>query len=148
MAAGAAAVILTRLIQYLAVSVVGGASLFFVYGAPSDLASAGARRFVRLAAGLGVLGVAGGLMTQAAQLGEGPADALKAGAVWDVTAGTGFGRAALARAALLAMALAVSFSPTRPRVRWSLIAALGLAASASFGWTGHGNADDGVAGAI
>jgi putative copper resistance protein D len=142
-----AAAVLTRLVQYLAVSTVGGASLFFWYGfSPGE--AKWPRRLVQIAAAAGVLGVAGWLMAKAAEFGSGPADAVDPAQVWAVAWDTSFGRAALARAGLLGVALALSLAP-RPRPRlWMGLAALGLAASATFAWTGHGATDDGWAGGV
>jgi putative copper resistance protein D len=138
---------LTRLVQYLAVSAVGGSSLFFWYGhRPGE--SRWPRRLVRVAAAMGVLGVVGWLMNKAAEFGTGPADAGDPAQVWAVAWDTPFGRAALARAGLLAVALAVSLAPRPTPRRWIVLGALGLAASATFAWTGHGATDDGWAGVV
>ncbi|MDB5442963.1 MAG: copD [Phenylobacterium sp.] len=138
---------LARLVQYLAVSAVGGSSLFFRYGFPPG-AARWPRRLVRVAAVAGVLGVAGWLMRKAAEFGSGPADAFDPAQVWAVTWDTSFGRAALLRAVLLGAALALSLIPRHGRTPWTTLGVLGLAASATFAWTGHGAADDGRAGAI
>ncbi len=66
-------------------------------------------------------------------------------AVRSLATGTRFGRAALARLVLLLAALAALALFARP---WRATAVLGLLATLSFAWTGHGAADDGPAGLL
>lgn len=140
-----AAVVFSRLVQYAAVATVGGASLFFLHGYRPATGTHWPLWLVRTAAGLGAAATIGWLMTQAGSLGDDPRDALVPGKVWAVAVGAGFGVAALVRSGLLVAAFGVSFLRTTAPP-WRTLATLGLAASASFAWTGHGNADDGVAG--
>lgn len=138
-------VVVSRLVQYAAVSAVGGSSLFFLYGYRPEPGVRWPARLVAVGAILGVAGAVGWLMTQAAALGDAPGDAWIPVKVWAVAADTGFGRAALVRIGLLALALgAATLKPRVPPLR--ALAGLGLAAAASFAWTGHGSADDGLAG--
>lgn len=139
------ALVVTRLLQFLAVSIVGGSSLFCVYGYRPELGINWPFRLVRSASLIGVIGVVGWLMTQAAVLGEGPRDAFNLSQIWSVAADTGFGRAALVRLGLLLATLAISSAKLRAKP-WGLLAGLGLLASASIAWTGHGSTDDGVKG--
>jgi putative copper resistance protein D len=142
-----AAVILARLVQYLAASAVGGSSLFFLYGWAPDRTAGWPIRMVRLASLLGALATLGWLMLKSAELGDGPADAFKAGALWAVASGAGFGRAALVRLGLFAVAFGLALRRSAG-ARWLGLAVLGLAATATFAWTGHGAADDGLAGVL
>jgi putative copper resistance protein D len=139
-----AVAVLTRLAQYLAVAVLGGASAFRVYGvAPAD-SEALPLRLARVAAAFGVVGLIGWLMTETGQVGE-AADALRPAQVWSVAVDTGFGRAALVRLGLLVAAGLLLLARRPP---WAAVSVLGLAAAASFAWTGHGAMDDGWAGTI
>lgn len=140
-----AAVVATRLVQYLAVSTVGGSSLFFLYGYRPERGVQWPIRLIASGAVLGAAGAVGWLMTQAAALGDGPGDALMPAKVWSVAADTGFGRAALVRIGLFLLAFLVTLLRSRA-APWRGLAALGLAATASFAWTGHGSSDDGVTG--
>jgi putative copper resistance protein D len=126
-----------RLGQFAGVALAGGGALFQLYGPRRT----GAVGLVRTGAVLGVLGAALWLAAQAGTIGE-PADALRPAQVWAVAAGTGFGRAGLVRAGLLALA-ALAATPDR---RWRLTASLGLGAAASLAWSGHGAMGDGTAG--
>jgi putative copper resistance protein D len=129
------ALVVTRFVQYAAASLAGGAALFALYGrGPARLGA-----WVRAAAIVGALATLGWLMAQAGTLGDGAADAFNPARVWTVAAATGFGRAALARTALFALA---AIWPGRAA------AAFGLLAAASFAWTGHGAMDDGVKGLL
>ena len=133
--------VLTRLLQYGAAVATCGTALFLVYGYhPSDPSAW--RRWIGRAALIGVLGTLAWLMAQAGALGE-PSDALATGKVWEVAAGTGFGRAALVR--LLLFLLAALFAS---RGAWNGTALLGILASASFAFTGHAAGGEGVFGLI
>jgi putative copper resistance protein D len=133
-----ALVVLSRFLQYVAVSLVGGGALFGLY-APRP---PGLERLVRAGAVVGMLGAAAWLMGETANIGDGPLDALRLDKVWDIATGTGFGRAGLLR---LCLFLAAAVTPAR---RGWLAAALGLLAAATFAWGGHAAAEDGVARAI
>jgi putative copper resistance protein D len=143
-----AAAVVSRLLQCSAAAVVGGASLFFVYGVAADGRS-WPMRLVGLAAGAGLIGTALWLMAQTAQIADAPSDAFDPAKVWSVAAGTGFGRVALMRLACFVLALTLtSFPRRRGRGVWLALAALGIAASASFAWTGHGTMNDGLDGVV
>lgn len=115
---------LARLIQYLAVAIVGGSSL-----ALARVPAAHWPRGVMVGAALiGVTGVGAWLAAQAVAVAD-------LSALPDVATGTGFGRAALARGLILLIAAGVALGP---QPRWRLLAALGGVAAASFAWTGHG----------
>ena len=139
------AVVVSRLVQYAAVSAVGGSSLFFVYGYRPPSGVRWPARLVSAGTVVGLAGTVVWLMTQAAALGDNPEDAWAPARVWSVARDTGFGHAALVRMGLFALALMlVVLKPRAPL--WRALALAGLGAAASFGWTGHGSADDGVAG--
>ncbi len=143
-----AAAIIARLAQFSGAAVLGGGALFFLYGVTPDRCKEWPLLLIRVAAGVGAIGTLGWLMAQSAQMGEGRADALDPAKVWSVAADTGFGRVALVRLGLFLLALVFAIGQ-RPRRRlWLVLSLLGVAASASFAWTGHGVRDEGLSGAI
>jgi putative copper resistance protein D len=137
-----------RLLQFAAAAVLGGGSLFFLYGISPDRRVRWPVLLMRFAGGLGAVGTLGWLMAQAGQMGETPRAAFDPATVWSVAMETGFGRVALMRLGVFLLAFAATFSRWRGRGYWLFMAALGVAASASFAWTGHGVRDDGPAGAL
>lgn len=141
--------VLARLLQFTAAAVLGGASLFFVYGPQPEPAVRWPRRLVRAAAAAGALGALAWLMAQAGAVGEVQADALNPAMVWSVATETGFGHVALLRLGLFLLALAAAIV-LRPSARayWLSLGVLGAAASVSFAWTGHGAHDEGAAAVI
>jgi putative copper resistance protein D len=140
-----AAAVLARLLQFSGAALLAGAPLFFLYGPAPE--GRWPMRLVRWAALIGGLGALAWLMAQTALVEESGAAAFDPAKVWDVAGGTGFGRAALARAVLMFLGWAAALG-AGSRGRWLLLAALGCLASASFAWSGHGSQDEGVAGAL
>lgn len=138
-----AAFVLARLGQLAAAMVLGGSSLFFLYGMQRGATGAW-RRWMLGVAILGAVSTVAWLMVQSASFAESTAAAFDAEAVWAVASGASFGRAAAAR---LVMFLAAFVALASRRSPWVVAAGLGLVAAASFAWTGHGASDDGVAGA-
>lgn len=142
------AVVLSRLLQFGAAAILGGASLFFLYGAPSARQARWPARLVAVATLAGAVGVLGWLGAQTAQIGDSPADARDLGKVWSVAVETSFGRVGLLRfGAFVAGGLLASTRPTR-HAGWLALVTLGAVATASFAWTGHGAKDDGVGGVL
>lgn len=143
------AVILCRLVQYSAASVLMGSALFFVYALPAQgPGSAAELRWARplLASAAIVLALAAsiGLIAQTALLAGSLADALTADSLTAVVTQMDLGKAALARAVLAVVAaLFVALVP-RGRSLWLGAGALGTLAAATFGWMGHGAATDGA----
>ena len=140
--------IVARLAQFAGAAVLGGGSLFFLYGVTPDARANWPAGLLRIAAGVGAIGTLGWLMAQSAQMGDGPADALNAAKVWSIGIDTSFGRAAFARLIMFLLAWIVSISAWRGRGLWWALAGLGAGISASFAWTGHGARDEGLAGAV
>ena len=148
---GEAIAVGARFLQFAGALVVTGSSLFFLYGmkvAPAT--SAGAQPWQRSllvrASACALAGTVAWILAETALVGEGWQDALHPANVWTLVSGTRFGRAAFARAAVLATALLVLRISIRPRTAWGTVASLGAAATATFAWTGHGAMDRGPAG--
>jgi putative copper resistance protein D len=143
------ALIVCRLVQYVAASVLMGSTLFFIYALPAHgPGSAAELRWPRplLAAAAILLAIATlvGLVTQTAELAGSLSDALTAESLGAVVTQMDLGKAALARAAL---ALAAVFCVTLVRFArgsWLTCGVLGTLACATFGWAGHGLATDGA----
>jgi putative copper resistance protein D len=143
-----AAAIIARLAQFSGAAVLCGGALFFLYGVKPDAQARWPSRLIGAACALAALGALGWLMAQSAQFSEAPADAFDPAKVWSVAADTGFGRVALARVGLFLIAAVLAAAPGASRRRWITLAALGVAVSASFAWTGHGARDEGLTGIV
>ncbi|MBO0749678.1 MAG: copper homeostasis membrane protein CopD [Porphyrobacter sp.] len=142
------AVIVLRLVQYSAASVLMGSALFFVYALPArGSASAASLRWPKpllvSAALLLVAGALFGLIAQTATLAGSLTDALTADSLTAVVTQMDFGTAALARAALALVALIYALVMPRGRALWLGTGLLGTLACATFGWMGHGSATEG-----
>lgn len=144
-----AAVVFSRLLQFAAAAVLVGSALFFLYGARPAPATPWPARLLAVAAATGAVGTLAWFAAQAAQLADTPRAALDPAFAWSVAAGTSFGRAAALRfIAFLTAAVAAAFLRSRGSGYLATLAGFGAAASASFGWTGHGARDEGLAGLI
>lgn len=144
-----ATVIALRGVQYAAAVVALGLPLFLIYARGSSAA----HRITALAAmACGWLAAAAlaAVSVQTAMMAGGWAAALDPTALSYVAQSTGLGRANIARAvlAIVGAALLIAVRKTareRPARLWPAVAALS-AAIASFAWSGHGAATEGVAG--
>jgi putative copper resistance protein D len=142
------AVILLRLAQYSAASILMGSALFFVYALPSGgAASAAGLRWSRpllIAAALLLLAATVlGLLVRTAILAGSWADGLTAESLTAVVSQMDLGKAAVARAAAALVAL-FCLALIRPcRALWLCTGVIGSLACATFGWMGHGAATDG-----
>lgn len=142
-----------RLIQFAAATVLFGAPLFFLYGlrarAGDEPARLGWPRWGLILAGAALLaGAVASLCAQTASVTGEPAAAFQPDSLWEVMSGTQFGLAIAARLGLATAALIHVLLVRPSRLLWVALAGLGAGALASFAWTGHGAADDGVTGAI
>lgn len=142
------AVILLRLVQYSAASVLMGSALFFVYALPArGTGSAAELRWPKpMLLGASVvlaLGTLLGLIAQTAMLAGSFADALTADSLTAVITQMDLGKAALARAALALIAAIYAGVMPRGRALWLGVGGLGAFACATFGWMGHGAATEG-----
>ncbi|MBA4793364.1 MULTISPECIES: copper homeostasis membrane protein CopD [unclassified Phenylobacterium] len=147
------AVIILRLLQYAGAMVLMGSSLFFIYALPATgPGSAAEAPWTRkLLTGAGVLLALATLLWIAAQasvLAGSIAEGLKPEALGAVVTSMDLGKAGVLRAgvALLATILAVMLRPAR--ASWIVAAALGMVATATFAWMGHGAATEGPGGVI
>jgi putative copper resistance protein D len=142
-----------RFLQFAGVLVVFGSPLYFLYATrPSPTVPTRPEQWQRLlvlaAAGCALTGTLVWILVETALVGDGWQDAIHPATVWTLVSETRFGRAALARAALLAVALLLCLVPLRPRTLWLSAATLGTAATATFAWTGHGAMDRDAVGLI
>lgn len=143
-----AATVVARLMQFTAAAVLGGGALFFLYGVTPDQRANWPWRLIRLATGAGAIGTLGWLGAVTAQISDVATDALDPAKVLSIAADVSFGRVALVRLALFLLGFALTATAWRGRGQWLALAALGMAASASFAWTGHGAGDEGWRGAL
>jgi copper resistance protein D len=148
------AIIAGRLLQFSAVSVLFGSSLFYFYGfrAGSAESRSGPRRWARrtsfIAAIVGLLGVVIWVMAQTALISENASDAFNPALVFSMLTETRFGRFCLLRIVLLMASVVILLSLSPGRTLWIIQTFLGGAVLASFAWTGHGVADEGWAGSL
>ena len=146
-----AAVVVLRLLQYAAGSVLMGSALFAIYALPLHGPDSAAKsRWPRplLIAAAGVLAVAAalGLAAQTVVLAGSVEAGLTAEALWAVVGGMDLGMAALVRVLAAAAAFVVLLLARPGQAPWMPVVLLGTIAVASFGWMGHGATTEGVAG--
>ena len=142
-------VVVARIAEFLGAMVIFGSPLFLLYGGGAAVGTAGRgwRRPPLMGAGLLVLiGTAGALLGQTATMAGDPAAATDPATVWDVISDSQFGHATAVRLAAALAALLAVFACRPSRRLWGGLTALGLVVLASFAWTGHGAADEGLAG--
>lgn len=147
------AVIVLRLVQYSAASVLMGSALFFVYALPADgPGSAVSLRWSKpLLVGAALLltvGTVFGLVAQTATLAGSLADALTRGSLTAVVTEMDLGKSALARTALGLIAATYAMIVPRGRALWLGTGILGTVACATFGWMGHGPSTEGAGHAL
>lgn len=147
------AVIILRLTQYVGATVLTGSSLFLIYALPaSGAAAAGRARWPRrlLVGAALLLGATAllGLGAQSVMLSGSVAEGVKPETLSAVVSGMDLGKAAIVRAvaALAAALLLVLLRPSR--LTWIVTAALGLIATASLAWMGHGAVTEGALGLL
>ena len=144
-----AAVAAARLAQFACAVILCGAPLVFLYALPARGAGAAVeqpwpRTLLRWTTGLLLLGVVVGLVFQTAAMAGSIRQALDPASLIAVLTGGPFGWAIIARFALALQAF-VALAGLRPsRVLWAILAATGAGVAASFAWTGHGAADEGL----
>lgn len=141
----AAALVLVRLLAFLAGAALFGAPMFALYSgvAPARL------RALATVSGLGAaLAAAAGLVIQTGQMAGDPKAGLDPATLRDVIAGGGFGLSVLARLGVGLLAAIVGSTSRAGRTLWIASAVLGAIALGALPWTGHGVADEGPAGVI
>ena len=144
-----------RLLQFSGALVLFGSPLFFLYGTRGVPALVGnparapwQRRLVLIGALGALLGAVIWVMAETAAMSDEARDAIRPTALWTILSDTHFGRACLARMALLALSIVASLTLRPTRALWIVLTFLGAAATASFAWTGHGAVDRGLGGVI
>lgn len=147
------AVIILRLLQYVGAMILLGSSLFYLRALPQSGAGSAeqtpwARRLLAGGAALLAISVLLWIAGQASLLAGSVAEGLKPETLIAVVTGFDLGKAAVVRAAAagLAMILVVSLRPAR--AAWLACVLLGLVATASFAWMGHGAATEGQLGLV
>ena len=146
-----AAIILTRIPQYIGAATLFGTPLFLIYAPPSaasapEVSPPWVRPLAGVAALIVLIGAAVYLCVQTAMMAGDTAAATDPGLLTGVLTESAMGFAVLARlaAAVLALIAAAALKPGRPL--WFLLSTLGAVALLSFAWTGHGAATEGVGG--
>lgn len=136
-----------RLAQFVGAVILFGSPLFLLY-TPRLPAPAALRPKLAAACALLLAGALAYVSGQTALMMDGPNAAFDPASLWTVMTGTQFGLAAGSRIAAALAALAVCLSGPLERGRTGALAILGGLSLASFAWSGHGAADDGLSGAI
>lgn len=130
-----------------------GSSLFLLYALPRKPAGSGAqlqwpaRLLTCAAAGLVAASLLA-LVVQTSLLAGSLGDGIKPDSLWAAITTTAFGPAALARAIVAAAALAALAGRRLSRSVCAVSAALGLLATASIAWMGHGASTEGAPGLL
>ncbi|CAN7222297.1 copper homeostasis membrane protein CopD [Brevundimonas sp. LjRoot202] len=134
-----------RAIQYGAAALVLGVPAFMLYSraALADVRLGWPSPSVRFGAVVLLLATLAALVAQTAVMAGSLAEAVKPGTLGVMVSGTALGTAYVVRAALAALALLLALGLRGDRLWWSLIVPAVLIA-ASFAWTGHGGATEGV----
>lgn len=147
------AVVLVRLLQYAGAAILTGSSLFFIYALPrSGSASAARLLWTRpLLMSAAALLVGSSLLAigvQASLFAGSFSDGFSGEAVEAVIGSMDLGKAALLRSLVAALAVGTLLALPRGRASWTVAAALGLVATASLPWMGHGAVTEGSLGLI
>lgn len=147
------AVVIVRLLQYTGAVILMGSSLFFLYALPKSGAASAARlRWARP-----LLVSAAALLAGSSLLAIGVQASLFAGsfsagftgeAIGAVISFMDLGKAALLRSFVAALAVATLLVLPPGRASWTVAAALGVVATASLPWMGHGAVTEGSVGLI
>jgi copper resistance protein D len=141
------AVIVLRLVQYSAASLLMGSALFFVYALPATGpgAAASLRWPKPLLAGAALVltfSTVAGVIAQTATLAGSLVDALTRDSLTAVVTQMDFGKAAAARAVLALAATVYALLLPRGRKLWLGTGVLGTLTCVTFGWMGHGSSTE------
>lgn len=147
------ALVAARLLEFSGALTLFGSPLFYLYAVEKHPAPAlarwhWARRLLVAAATLALLGTVLWVMAETASISGESRDALRPAALWIILADTRFGRACVARLALLGLSLIALLVWARTRGLCVLLGLMGAAVVASFAWTGHGASGLGSAGTV
>ena len=146
-------VVAARLAQFACAMILFGSPLFLLYGLPSRGPGAASALTWPRPLFLGavivlLLGAVLSLGAQTAVMTDSVAEAFKPASLAAVLTGSQFGLAIAARLGLTILAALVLVAVRPSRSLWLLVAALGAGVVATFAWTGHGAADEGLTGLI
>jgi copper resistance protein D len=147
------AVVLLRFAQYGTASILFGSSLFFLYALPrsgafSAAALAWPRHLVAAAAIALLFATLLGLVAQTAVMAGSLSAALTLPSIEAVVMGMDLGKSTIVRAAVAGLAALALVLASPSATKWTIAAALGAVASASFAWMGHGAATEGAGGLL
>lgn len=140
-----------RFVQFAAAVTLFGSPLFFFY-ALGEAARSGdpvlgwGRNLVRMSSAALVIGAVATLLGQTATMAGSPLLPIDVEALDMVLTGTGFGYAIIARLVLGALVLLLSLWMAPGLRLWLVAVGAGALILASFAWTGHGAAEEGLAG--
>lgn len=135
-----------RLAQYCGAVILLGTPLFLLYGlrATDALAQTWPRRLLVAASAVVAVASAGGLVAQTSVMAGSLAEGLKPASLGFMITGTTLGPAFLLRAGVALAALGLVLMARPSRLQWVVLVVAGLVVSASFAWTGHGAATEGL----
>jgi len=144
-----AVIVAARLVQFTGAAILFGTPLFFLYGM-RGAADGGRwlRRLLSISSGVVLIGAAVLLSAQTAQMAGDPAAAFDGAILLSVLTGSPFGAAILVRLAAAVAALAGCLAMRDGSRLWIATSVLGAVVLASFAWTGHGAAEEGLAGQV
>lgn len=135
-----------RLAQYGGAVLLLGTPLFLLYGlrATDALAQTWPRRLLIAASAVVAVASAAGLVAQTGVMAGSIVEGLKPASLGFMITGTTLGPAFLVRAGIALAALGLVLIARPSRLLWGILVVAGLGISASFAWTGHGAATQGV----
>lgn len=143
------AVVLLRLIQYIGAMILMGSSHFFIYALPpageaSAARTGWARPLLVGAAALLAISALLGLLAQTCVMAGSISEGLKRESLQAVAVGMDLGKAAVARAVIATAAVILLLVLKPGRAAWVTSAILGVLATGSFAWMGHGAGTEGA----
>ena len=144
------AVIALRWLQYSGAVVLLGAPLFLLYSfRRADRPNLPWTRRVLMISATGVaLGSIAALVAQTGVMSGSLTEAVKPGSLSFMVSGTALGMAMVVRAVIAALGFVALLAFKPGRALWGLTAIAGLVVTASFAWTGHGAATEGLGGLL
>jgi putative copper resistance protein D len=144
------AVVGARIAQFVASVVLFGTPLFFLYGLRGSVAArpSWARGLLTTCAGVVLSGAVASLLAQTAVMADDPAAAFDRETLTAVLGGSAFGVAILVRLAASATALVAGLALPKGARLLLVLSGLGAVILATFAWSGHGAAEDGLAGRL
>lgn len=148
-----AAVVIARIAQFGAAAILFGTPLFFLYALPkagvgSAMTLPWPRRVLSASALAVIVGALVYLCGQTAAMAGDPAAAFDRETLLGVLTESAMGHALVARVAAAFLALVLSLTLPPGRGLWLMLGVFGAVVMASFAWTGHGAADEGLHGLI